>query len=97
MTRNIVTHQQPNIKRLRANRAQLMTELRDLEGLPEHQLRRRYYEIQPLLKSVCRELSMALTAEGAERVTQKSNYTEVKPNDYDNFQRILSRQVAKGR
>ncbi len=74
MSEAIVTHQQPQTQRLRADRAQLMTELCELEGLPEHQLRRRYYEIHPRLKSVCRELSMALTADGAERITQQKNH-----------------------
>ena len=77
--RNAIVAQQPKTRRLRADRAQLMTELRELEGLPEHQLRRRYYEIRPLLRSVCRELSMALTAEGVGRITHNTkNYNKTR-------------------
>jgi hypothetical protein len=82
MNTNIVTQQQPNTQRLRAHRDQLMTELRELEGLPEHQLRRRYYEIHPELKRVCWELSKALTATAGERIMyKKSNQNRRQQNE----------------
>ena len=66
MNVSIVTHEKLDVHALHALRAKLFNDLRALEALPRHELRRRYYEIQPQLRDVCRELSIGISRSGSE-------------------------------
>ena len=57
MNEAIVTHEKLDIQALQTLRAKLFDDLRALEALPQHELKRRYYQIQPQLRDVCRELA----------------------------------------
>ena len=69
MIKTSITHPSNPNKYLLAQRAKLMADLQELNDLPPHQLRRRYYQIHPELRYVCRVLATS------EKFHNKNNST----------------------
>ena len=75
MNSQIVAHEKLDVQKLQALRAKLLNDLQALEALPQHELERRYYQIQPQLRHVCRELSLGYNRCGSEADITKTKLT----------------------
>ena len=75
MNETIVAHEELDAQKLKALRERLFVDLRALEALPQHELRRRYYQIQPQLRRVCRELAIGINRYGSEADITKTKLT----------------------